>query len=140
MVFFGRCGNFCWIWEIFVGLGLIRYYNTGGYKRHEEQDCTACLHSTPQQGICKHESNTACLISTLATSLSYWRPLEIGLIRYIVVIFTFCEQGLYLWRSSSSFLPAGQNEPCEHSSDYASNHSCSNQPSPDLTGLLKVGY
>lgn len=146
MVGFGWRGTLYWMWEIFVGVDLIRHYNTGGYKRSklasnllEEQDCPACLWSTPQQGTCKHESNTACLISTLVTPLSYWRPLEIGLIRYIVIIFTFYEQGLYLWSSSSSFLLVGQNEPCEHSSNDASDHSCSNQPSPDLTGLLKVG-
>lgn len=110
-----------------------------GYKVLEEQDCSSCLCSTPQQGVCKHESNTACLISTLVASLSYQKPLETGLIRHIVVIFTFYEQGLYLFRSSS-FLPAGQDKPCEHSSNDASNHSCSNQPNPDLTGLLKVRY
>lgn len=96
MMFFGWCVNLRWIWEIFVGVDLLRYCQTGGYKRHEEQDCPAFLCNTPHQGICKHESNTACLISTLVTSLSYWRPLEIGLITHIVVIFTFCEQGLYL--------------------------------------------
>lgn len=105
----------------------------------ETWDCPSCFCSTPQQGICKHQSNTACLISTLVTWLSYWRPLEIGLISYIVVIFTFYEQGLYLWRSSSFLLLAGPDEPCEHRSNNASKHSCSNQPSPDLTGLLKIG-
>lgn len=96
MVFSGLHGNLCWIWEIFVGVILIRYHNTGGYKWLEEQNCPACLCSIPQQGICKQESKPACLISTLVTSLSYWRPLEIGLIRDIVIIFTFYEQGLYL--------------------------------------------
>lgn len=99
----------------------------------------SCFCSTPQQGICKHQSNTACLISTLVTRLSYWRPLEIGLITYIVVVFTFYEQGLYLWRSSSLFLLAGPDEPCEHSRNNTSKHSCSDQPRPDLTGLLKIG-
>lgn len=75
----------------FGGVYLISYWNAGDYRRHEEQNCPACFYSTPQQGVCKHESNTECLISTLLTSLSYWRSSEMGLIRYIVVIFAFCE-------------------------------------------------
>lgn len=33
MVFFGWHHSLCWIWEIFVGVDLVRCDNIGGYKR-----------------------------------------------------------------------------------------------------------